>query len=285
MHYLDYNEKKQHGTLDFPIEYYHVNEHHPRYNMPFHCHKELEIIRGGETSVETSAAGLSGDKTGDAAAGAAGEGQITFTFAEHVANIEQQAPQVYGVVQEYMKLHPNVTIELTAGLYYPKQHGVDFYHRFEEDLGLMEEMGFKAFRTSFDWSRIYPKGDEEEPNEAGLRYYDRLITSIRSHGMEPFMTISHYEMPVHLVKKYGGWLNRSLVDFFAAYCNTLFERYHGQIKYWIVFNQINLTTFNSLGILGNRSVIMSSAGSAPAERRKSEPLMVNSRYPFMDPDS
>ena len=142
---------------------------------------------------------------------------------------------------------------IEPGLYYPKQHGVDFYHRFEEDLGLMEEMGFKAFRTSFDWSRIYPKGDEEEPNEAGLRYYDRLITSIRSHGMEPFMTISHYEMPVHLVKKYGGWLNRSLVDFFAAYCNTLFERYHGQIKYWIVFNQINLTTFNSLGILGNRA--------------------------------
>lgn len=142
---------------------------------------------------------------------------------------------------------------IEPGLYYPKQHGVDFYHRFEEDLGLMEEMGFKAFRTSFDWSRIYPKGDEEKPNEAGLRYYDRLITSIRSHGMEPFMTISHYEMPVHLVKKYGGWLNRSLVDFFAAYCNTLFERYHGQIKYWIVFNQINLTTFNSLGILGNRA--------------------------------
>ena len=138
-------------------------------------------------------------------------------------------------------------------LYYPKQKGIDFYHRFDEDLAMMEEIGLKAFRTSFDWSRIYPNGDEEEPNEEGLLYYDRLIASIRAHGMEPFMTISHYELPVELVRRYGGWKNRKLVDFFARYCETLFARYHQDVKYWIVFNQINLLTFNSLGILGNSS--------------------------------
>lgn len=144
-------------------------------------------------------------------------------------------------------------LEIDPSLYYPKQNGIDFYHRFEEDLEMMKEMGLKAFRTSFDWSRIYPNGDEEKPNEEGLRYYDRLIASIRANGMEPFMTISHYEMPVHLVKEYGGWMNRKMVLFFERYCETLFERYHAQVKYWIVFNQINLLTFNSLGILGNRA--------------------------------
>lgn len=144
-------------------------------------------------------------------------------------------------------------LEMDPSLFYPKQHGIDFYHRYDEDLELMKEMGLKAFRTSFDWSRVYPNGDDEKPNEEGLRYYDRLIASIRANGMEPFMTISHYEIPVHLVKEYGGWMNRKLVTFFARYCETLFERYHDQVKYWIVFNQINLLTFNSLGILGNRS--------------------------------
>lgn len=143
------------------------------------------------------------------------------------------------------------SLETDPRLFYPKRHGIDFFHRFEDDLKLMKEMGLKAFRTSFDWSRIYPNGDDDVPNEEGLRYYDRLLACIRANGMEPFMTISHYEMPVHLVKKYGGWRNRKLVDFFANYCETLFDRYHGQVKYWIVFNQINLLTFNSLGILGN----------------------------------
>lgn len=145
------------------------------------------------------------------------------------------------------------SLRIDPKLYYPKQHGIDFYHRFEEDLAMMGEMGLKCFRTSFDWSRIYPNGDEETPNEEGLQYYDRLIAAIRRNGMEPIMTLSHYEMPVHLVKAYGGWMNRKVVDFFARYCDTLFARYHDQVKYWIVFNQINMTTFNSLGILGSKT--------------------------------
>lgn len=133
--------------------------------------------------------------------------------------------------------------------YYPKQHGIDFFNKYKEDLKLMSGMGLKCFRTSFDWSRIYPNGDDEEANEEGLKYYDNLIDEILKYGMEPVMTLSHYEMPINLVLKYGGWKNRKLVDFYSRYCNTLFERYHNKVKYWITFNQINLLTFNSLGIL------------------------------------
>lgn len=144
-------------------------------------------------------------------------------------------------------------LKIDSGLYYPKQYGIDFYHRFREDLRLMKEMGMKCFRTSFDWSRIYPRGDENYPNQEGLDYYDELIDTIRECGMEPVMTISHYEMPIHLVKAYGGWLGRKTVECFERYCDTLFKRYHGKVRYWITFNQINLLTFNSLGILGDRA--------------------------------
>jgi len=137
--------------------------------------------------------------------------------------------------------------------YYPKRYGIGFYNSFRDDLKLMGEMGMKCLRTSFDWSRIYPDGDNELPNEAGLRYYDELIGTMLELGMEPIMTISHYEMPASLVLRYGGWKDRRLVDLFERYCETLFERYHDKVRYWIVFNQINMTTFNSLGILDDGS--------------------------------
>ena len=141
------------------------------------------------------------------------------------------------------------SLTLREGLYYPKQHGIDFYHTFREDLALMGQMGMKCFRTSFNWTRIFPKGDEHEPNEDGLVFYDELIDAIVDNGMEPVMTISHYEIPVHLVLEYGGWANRKLVDFFVRLSDVLFERYHGKVKYWIPFNQINMTTFNSISLL------------------------------------
>lgn len=145
------------------------------------------------------------------------------------------------------------SLAINPALYYPKQHGIGFYHTFHEDLTRMKEMGMKCFRTSFDWSRIYPRGDELIPNEEGLHYYDELLDAILSGGMEPVMTISHYEMPVHLVKTYGGWLGRETLNFFERYLETLFSRYHSKVKYWITFNQINLLTFNSLGILADQS--------------------------------
>lgn len=137
--------------------------------------------------------------------------------------------------------------------YYPRRKGIDFYHRYKEDLALMKEMGFRCFRTSFNWARIFPKGDESEPNEKGLLFYDRLIDEMRRLDIEPVMTISHYEMPLHLVCAYGGWYNRRLIEFYLHFCRTLFERYKGKVKYWIPFNQINSLggwgEFASLGML------------------------------------
>jgi len=139
------------------------------------------------------------------------------------------------------------------GGYYPRRSTIDFYHHFEEDLALMKGMGFKCFRTSFNWGRIFSNGDETKPNEEGLRFYDRLIDCIRENDMEPVMTVSHYEMPLHLVLAYGGWHNRRCVDFFINLCETLFNRYKDKVNYWILFNQINMLSgwgeFASLGLL------------------------------------
>lgn len=140
--------------------------------------------------------------------------------------------------------------------YFPKRHGIDFYHTYKEDLALLKELGLKAFRTSISWSRIFPKGDEEEPNEKGLEFYDRLIDEIRANGMEPIMTMSHYDIPLHLVTEYGGFGNRKMIDFFVRYARVLLERYKGKVKYWIVCNQVNLVPvvqFGSLGIYDDQA--------------------------------
>ena len=141
------------------------------------------------------------------------------------------------------------TLEINPQYYCPKQKGIDFYHTYKQDIALMHQMGLQCLRTSFNWSRIFPNGDEDYPNEEGLLFYDALIDEMLKNKIEPIMTISHYEMPVQLVTKYGGWANRKLVDFFTHFCEVLFERYHKKITYWITFNQINLISFNSLGLL------------------------------------
>lgn len=117
--------------------------------------------------------------------------------------------------------------------------GIDFYHRYKEDVKLFAEMGFKVFRTSIAWSRIYPKGDELEPNEKGLQFYDDLFDECRKYGIEPLVTISHYETPLHLSREYDGWVNRKLVGFYERYVRTIFTRYKDKVKYWLTFNEIN----------------------------------------------
>lgn len=134
--------------------------------------------------------------------------------------------------------------------WFPKRYGIDFYHTYKEDLKLLAEMGFKTLRTSIAWARIFPNGDELEPNEEGLKFYDNLIDEIIKNGMEPIITMSHYEIPLHLVTEYGGFPNRKLIEFFVRYAKVLLERYKGKVKYWIVFNQINLLQFCSWGSLG-----------------------------------
>ena len=126
-----------------------------------------------------------------------------------------------------------------GSVYYPQKEAIDFYHRYKEDVRLFAEMGFKVFRTSIAWSRIYPNGDDEVPNEKGLQFYDNLFDELLSYGIQPLITISHYEMPLHLYEKYGGWRNRKLVGFFEKYCTTVFERYKDKVKYWLTFNEIN----------------------------------------------
>ncbi|WP_062378114.1 glycoside hydrolase family 1 protein [Demequina pelophila] len=120
-----------------------------------------------------------------------------------------------------------------------KLEGVDFYHRYAEDIALLAEMGFKVFRFSIAWSRIFPLGDEAEPNEEGLAFYDRVLDELEKHGIEPLITLSHYETPLHLAEKYDGWRSRDLIGFFERYARTCFERYGDRVKYWLTFNEIN----------------------------------------------
>ncbi|MBM6837448.1 family 1 glycosylhydrolase, partial [Clostridium saudiense] len=117
--------------------------------------------------------------------------------------------------------------------------GIDFYHRYKEDIKLFSEMGFKTLRFSIAWSRIFPKGDEKEPNELGLKFYDNVIDECLKYGIEPLVTLSHYETPLHLAKTYDGWRSRKLIGFFENYCRVVFERYKGKVKYWLTFNEIN----------------------------------------------
>jgi 6-phospho-beta-glucosidase len=117
--------------------------------------------------------------------------------------------------------------------------GIDFYHRYPEDIKLLAQMGFKTFRTSIAWSRIFPQGDDLEPNEKGLAFYDRLFDECHKYGIEPLVTLSHYETPLHLAKKYDGWVNRELIAFYERYVRTVFARYKDKVKYWLTFNEIN----------------------------------------------
>lgn len=120
-----------------------------------------------------------------------------------------------------------------------KLKGIDFYHHYKEDVKLFAEMGFKVFRTSIAWSRIFPKGDETEPNEAGLKFYDELFDECAKYGIEPLVTLSRYETPLYLAEHYDGWVNRDLVEFYKRYVTTVFTRYKDKVKYWLTFNEIN----------------------------------------------
>lgn len=127
----------------------------------------------------------------------------------------------------------------TDTTYYPKRHGADFYHHYKEDIALMAEMGFKVYRMSIAWSRIFPRGDELEPNEEGLRFYDAVFDELKKYGIEPLVTMSHYEPPLAFVTEYDGWYNRKSVEFFLRYVKTILTRYKDKVKYWLTFNEID----------------------------------------------
>ncbi|MDI3116675.1 6-phospho-beta-glucosidase [Clostridioides difficile] len=132
-----------------------------------------------------------------------------------------------------------ITDGIIEGLNYPNHEAINFYENYKEDIRLFAEMGYKCFRTSIAWTRIFPNGDESIPNEDGLKFYDDLFDELLKYNIEPVITLSHFEMPYHLVKNYGGWRNRKLIDFFVNFCEVVMSRYKDKVKYWMTFNEIN----------------------------------------------
>lgn len=138
---------------------------------------------------------------------------------------------------------------------YGKRHGIDFYHRYKEDLDLFAEMGFKVLRVSIAWTRIFPTGVEEEPNEKGLQFYEDLFTEMRKRNIEPLVTLHHYEMPLYLSNNYDGWYQRPVVDMFIKFCKVVFNRYKDLVKYWLTFNEIDSVfrhPFTTIGLVTDR---------------------------------
>lgn len=149
-------------------------------------------------------------------------------------------------VQDYAKQNEVLSKDIEIALanpddlkHYPKRHGSDFYHHYKEDIALMAEMGFKVFRMSIAWSRIYPKGDETQPNEEGLKFYDNVFNELKKYNIEPLVTISHYEPPLHLCLEYNCWYNRKTIDFFMNFTRTIVDRYGDRVKYWLTFNEVD----------------------------------------------
>lgn len=149
-----------------------------------------------------------------------------------------------------------ITQDIDPQKYYPNHIGIDFYNRYKEDIALFNEMGLKCLRTSIAWSRIFPNGDEIEPNEAGLQFYDHVFDELIKYGIEPVITLSHFEMPLHLAREYGGFRNRKVADFFAHFAETVFKRYKDKVKYWMTFNEINnqMDTDNPIFLWTNSGV-------------------------------
>lgn len=142
-------------------------------------------------------------------------------------------------------------VTLLDGEFYPSHDAIDFYHHYKEDIRYFAEMGFKCFRTSIAWSRIFPQGDEEEPNEAGIAFYQDMFAECKKYGIEPLVTLCHFDVPMGLVDKYGSWRSRKVIDCFTRYAKVCFERFNGLVKYWLTFNEINVllhAPFSGAGI-------------------------------------
>ena len=141
---------------------------------------------------------------------------------------------------------------IDPAIYYPSHQATDFYHHYKEDIALFAEMGFKCFRLSISWSRIFPTGVEDEPNEEGLRFYDAVFDELASYGIEPLVTINHYDMPLYLADEWDGWLDRRTIDCFMRYCDVVLRRYRDKVTYWITFNEVNcMRDWSTLGIKSN----------------------------------
>lgn len=151
------------------------------------------------------------------------------------------------------KIPRTISVTTDPELYYPNRKASDFYHHYKEDIKLMSEMGFKVYRMSIAWSRIFPTGEESKPNLKGLKFYDNIFDELHKYGIEPLVTLSHYEMPLNLTNKYNGWTSRKVIDLFVRYAKVVLTHFKGKVKYWLTFNEINCGTlplgnYMSLGI-------------------------------------
>ena len=172
---------------------------------------------------------------------------------------------------------PRITTRgINPNYYYPSHTAIDLYHHYKEDIALFGEMGFKSYRMSIGWSRIFPNGDDAAGNRKGLDFYRSLFEECRKYGIEPVVTLSHYELPYHLAREYGGWVNRKLIDFFAKYCEVVFKEFKGLVKYWLTFNEINVLTMPfgvamAGGVMGDEEEVAFSIGDL--SKIKDEPQM------------
>ncbi|WP_392566462.1 6-phospho-beta-glucosidase [Utexia brackfieldae] len=179
--------------------------------------------------------------------GAIAANQVEGAYNEDGKGLSSADVKPYGIFGDVVDRQ---AVTMTA----MKDRAIDFYHRYPEDVALFAEMGFSCLRTSIAWSRIFPHGDEKQPNEAGLTFYDKLFDEMAKYQITPLITLSHYEMPYHLIEAYGGWGNRKLIDFFEHYARTVFTRYKDKVKYWLTFNEINMSLhepFTGVGLPGD----------------------------------
>lgn len=178
-----------------------------------------------------------------------GRGLATGDFAIHLPKEERS--NINGEMYKDVNVQQIKNIEEHPENYnLAKRRGVDFYHHYKEDIALMAEMGFSVFRMSMCWSRIFPTGEETEPNEEGLKFYDDVFDELHKHGIEPLVTLCHFDIPINLVKKYSGFKSRETIECFAKYCETVFKRYKGKVKYWLTFNEINCVLTNPYACSG-----------------------------------
>lgn len=180
-------------------------------------------------------------------------------------NADGKGPSVIDVLTAGANGVPRkLTDKIEPNEFYPNHEAIDFYHHYKEDIALFAEMGLKCFRTSIAWTRIYPKGIEAEPNEAGLKFYDDIFDELLKHGIEPVITLSHFEMPLYLAKEYGGFRNKKVIDHFVKFAETVFKRYKDKVKYWMTFNEINnqMDTNNPLFLWTNSGVTLAPDESA-----------------------
>lgn len=177
-----------------------------------------------------------------------GKGLCVADINEFVDHIDIKEKSNKGLSYDYIIKAMNSG--KNDGRIFPKRWAIDFYHRYKEDLLLLKGLGIKSFRTSINWARIFPNGDDEKPNEKGLEFYDKLFDECNRLGLDVMVTASHYEMPLNIALKYNGWESRKTIELFEKYCRTILDRYHTKVSKWILVNQINLMQFESFNHLG-----------------------------------